>query len=702
MQEFQQDTKNIWFSGQKEPIYDPSDEEAMAKFRAYWKREKDRCINGFDLADGQVHISGWLYWHTTYWKIAAYKEDDGKKRRKIITPILRDTDWIVNGDFEECEKKGKFYNLVGSRDWGKSIIGASRAGYQYSLFNKSESLISGGADNYIKLATDKIEDGLTNIHPIWKKNRLANDWKREIKAGWKDKTSNQIDPKSSNSTIIMRNYENGIKSMAAQGARPGFHLIDEIGTILHLIACLKDSEPCWYSDSDTGGDGRPSCLVMATGTGGDMEVGAEAGEIFFNPIPYNMLDFDNPETGGRMGRFIDALMSRMRFKEEQSLAEYLGIHHPDLENITILVTNRERALKEWWEPAYAKAMKSSNQKAITKFLAYWPLKPSHCFLVVNSNPYNVEAAQKQQTKLRTLAQGMHDGVIGQRVEIFHDGTQIRHKHSEKYPITEFPVKSQNTDAPVIMWEPPISGDPPWGLYIAGVDPYRQDSAEYSESLGAVYIYKRMHEIASEHYQDMFVAAYVARPGKVDDWNEQARLLIKYYNAFTLCENDDMTFIRYMQNKGDDYYLADQPQWLKDVVPFSTVNRGKGIHRSSEKVRNFLRTCFKRYLDEQLGEEVKEDETKTEILGVSRVQDIMLLEEVCKFHKDGNFDREVAASLAVALADKMEPLGKVMASGTDPRYISYFSKKTTHPQNKMFIGSQNAFGPSRKNKRPSHF
>lgn len=701
---YQHPTTNIWFPAQKEPLYDPSDDRIMLEFKAYWKKEKDRCMHGFSLADGQVEISGWLYFHTVYWKIAAYKDQgEGKKVRKIITPVLRDTDWIVDGDFTQCEIQGRFYNLVGSRDWGKSIIGGSRAGWQYTFFDNSESVISGGADNYIKLVTDKIEDGLTNIHPMWKKNRLSNDWKREVKAGWKDKKTNQIDPKSSQSKILMRNYENGIKSMAANGTRPGFHLIDEEGTILHLIACIKDSDGCWWSSTDEVEEGtlvKPSCLVMVTGTGGDMEVGAEAGEVFNNPIGYNMLTFDNPETGGKMGRFIDALMSRMAYKDRMRLSDYIGISHPDLDAITILVTNRERALKEWWEPTYAKALKSGNQKTVTKFLAYWPLKASDCFLVVNSNPYNVDAAKKHQLKLRQLAQEMHDGTLGQRVEIFHDGEKIRHRHSDKWPITQFPVKDQLTDAPVIMWEPPISESPPWGLYIAGVDPYRQDSAEYSDSLGAIYIYKRMHEIASEKYQDMFVASYVARPKTVDEWNEQARLLIKYYNAFTLCENDDMTFIRYMQNKGDDYYMADQPEWLKDIVPFSTTTRGKGIHRSSEKVRNFLRTCLKRYLDDTLHKEIDEEgSTLSEVLGVTRIKDVMLLEEVVKFNKDGNFDREVAASLAVALADKMQPLGKVFGSGSDPRYQSYFGKKVN--RGSLFSSSpSNAF--SRPPKRPSLF
>lgn len=684
--QYRQDTKNIWFPSQQEPIYDPSNETYMKVFQEYWKREKDRCVNGFSLADGRVKVSGWLYWHTVYWKIAMYVEDPktGRKPRTISTPLLRDVDWDVGQDFIVCEEEGKFYPLVGSRDWGKSIIGASRAGWAYSLLENSECVISGGADNYIKLVTDKIEDGLTNLHPIWKKQRLATDWKREVKAGWKDKKTNQPDPKSSNSKIIMRNYENGTNSMAANGTRPGFHLIDEIGTIQYLISCIKDSDGCWWS----GGGTKPSCLVMIAGTGGDMEVGKEAAEVFFKPDSYNMLSFDNPETGGRMGRFVSALRSRMQFKIEKTLADYLGIDHPDLERVKILVSDEVRAYNEWWLPNFEKAKKSGNPKTLLKFKAYWPLVASDSFLVLSSNNYNVEAAKVQRNKI------LNNEITGTPVFMVHDGERIKHVFTDKLPITEFPVASQDTNAPIVIWEFPIE-DPPWGLYIAGVDPYSQDSSAYSDSLGAVYIYKRMHDISGEKYQDMFVASYVARPGTVDEWCEQARLLIKYYNAFALVENDDMTFIRYMQNKGDDQYLSDQPQWLKQVVPFTTVERGKGIHRSSEKVRNFLRTCLKRYLDDSIYKETDSaGAVIKETFGVSKVLDPMLLEEIIKFNaKDGNYDREVAASLAIALADKMSPLGRVGARNTDPRYIALFGKKedkertqsvfTKNNSNKMF-------------------
>lgn len=620
-------------------------------------------MDGFYLADGQVFISGWLYFHTVYWKIAMYLERGDRKVREIHTPLLRDVDWDVAQDFLACEREGKFYNLVGSRDWGKSIIGGSRAGFQYTFFDNSESVVSGGAENYIKLVTDKIEDGLTNLHPVWQKKRVANNWKKEVRAGWKDEKTNTIHPRSSNSRILMRNYENGVNSMAANGTRPGFHLIDEEGTIQYFINCLKDSDGCWWS----GGGSKPSCLVMTTGTGGDMEVGAEAGEVFFNPEAYNMLAFDNPESGGKMGRFISALRSRMKFKEEWTLARYLGIDHPDLERITILVSNEERALKEWWEVEYAKALKSGNQKTITKFLAYWPLKPSDCFLVISSNNFNVPAAKKQKANLAAIEYEAH------YVELFHDGERVKYRPSRKLPITQYPVKDQSTDAPICIYEHPVE-NPPWGLYLAGVDPYRFDEGSYSDSLGAIYIYKRMHDIAGEKYQDMIVASYVARPGSVEEWMEQSRLLIRYYNAFTLCENDDMTFIRYMQNKGDDHYLCDQPEWLKDIVPNSQVNRGKGIHRSSEKVRNFLNTCLKRYLDDVILQERDEKGSVIrEVLGVSKVLDPMLLEEIIKFNKDGNFDRVIAASLVIALADKMAPIGKVIHTAEDPRYQSLFKK-----------------------------
>jgi hypothetical protein len=74
--------------------------------------------------------------------------------------------------------------------------------------------------------------------------------------------------------------------------------------------------------------------------------------------------------------------------------------------------------------------------------------------------------------------------------LYDDGDGIKHSFTDKLPITNFPLKTGDSkDAPVVIYEFPME-DPPYGLYTAGVDPYRQGKSAYSSSLGAVYIYKR--------------------------------------------------------------------------------------------------------------------------------------------------------------------------------------------------------------------
>lgn len=687
MVQYKQDTVNIWFPKQVEPVYDPSDPNQNFAFNMYWKAEKDRCMNGFYLdAAKKIYVSGWLYFHTVYWKIAMYYTiNEGlpteRTVREIGTPILRDIDWLIAEDLVQCELQGKFYALVGARGFGKSIIAASRAGWLYTFFDNSQSVISAGATGYIKLVMDKVEDGLTNIHPMLRKSRLISSPKIEILAGWKDKSSNTPHPKSSKAQILTKNFEAGNNSMVCNGTRPGFHLIDEIGTLPNLIGCYKDSDGCWWAGS--GKTGKPSCLVFITGTGGDMEVGAEAAEMFYSPKSYNLLELENTwEGGGKIGRFVEAGTGNLSYMNEVTLNEHLKIDKSvvDLSHIKIMVSDIARYDKEWWQPKYNDAKKSGNSKTLLKFKAYWCKKPSDSFIVLTKNDFNVEEAKRQQRNIR------EQDLSGTPVElVLSDNGMVTHEFSEKLPITEFPVKTQSKDAPVVIYEFPMES-PPFGLYVAGVDPYRHSESEYSDSLGAVYIYKRIHEINSEKYQDMFVASYVARPNDINTWNETARRLIKYYNARTLCENDEMSFINYMIDKGDGHYLEDQPEWLRTIVPNSRVNRKKGIHRSAKQIREFLDGQLKEYLDQVV--HVEKDENGSvikETFGVSKVLDPMLLEEVIKFDKEKNFDRVIAAQLAVALANKLNPVIHVKSLEADNRIQAYYDRMKRNDQSNIHKG-----------------
>jgi len=321
---------------------------------------------------------------------------------------------------------------------------------------------------------------------------------------------------------------------------------------------------------------------------------------------------------------------------------------------------------------------------------YYPLIVEECFLSSSENIFDIEGAKRQKTRLQEAA---HSGTP---VILYDDGEGVKHDFTDKEPITNFPTKKDdNKDAPIIIYEFPIE-DPPYGLYVAGVDPYRQGKAAYSSSLGVVYIYKRMHSISGEKYQDMFVASYCARPDRKEVWEDQARLLIKFYNARALVENDEISFIDYMIAKGDARYLERQPIWLQEIVPNTTVKRDYGIHRSAEKIRLFLHGCLKKYSEEVLVREhtlAEDGEIAPALKGMTKIFDPLLLDEMMAYNDEGNFDRIIAAELAIALAMKLDPIMGAIGSEGDVRVRAMYAKDK--PQRKLFSANRNMFTSNNK-------
>lgn len=322
---------------------------------------------------------------------------------------------------------------------------------------------------------------------------------------------------------------------------------------------------------------------------------------------------------------------------------------------------------------------------------YYPLTVDECFLSSQENMFDIEGAKRQKQKLISQDKSGIPVIL-----YLNDEGKVSHEFTDKLPISNFPLKpSDLKDAPAVIYEFPIE-DPPYGLYVAGVDPYRQGKAAYSSSLGSIYIYKRMNSLMGEKYQDMFVASYTARPDRKETWEAQARFLIKYYNARTLVENDEMSFIDYMVNKGDSHYLEKQPQWLREIVPNTTVNRDFGIHRSAQKIITFMHSQMKKYLEEQIITE-KNDEGVIirEVLGVNRILDPVLLEEIIQFHDDLNTDRIVAAELAIAMANKLDPILGSTGDTKDPRIVSLLNKKKKKKH--TFVNTKNTFSKRTTNK-----
>ena len=662
-----------WFINQKR-IPDKDSQEC----KPFFDFHRELCLNGAMM--GGVYINPFLYWHLNIWHTEVDIIDErGRIAQKYANPFLRDNEWLVTNEIDRAQQEKRGLVILGIRRFAKSVLEASYIAWGATFDENSQNIIAGLNAPDIKLITDKIDKGLNFIPEYWRWQRIEDNWKNQVTLGIKTKSGERI-PFSS---ILIRNLDEGNNEEAIAGTKPRKLIIDEIGKG-NFLRGLQAAIPGFTTPYGWG------CTPILTGTGGDMKKFMDAKSLMFDVDNFNFLTYNNSKDDKRIHGLFISHKYRMEAKEDSTLGAYLNEpSKSDLHNVKMLVSNEEKAT-HITNDNLERLKKAGDRIAYLKEKMYYPQEVDDIFLNEDTNIFDIDGAKRQ--KIRLLNQER----TGTPVVLFHDGEKIAHEFTDKMPISNFPLKNSDLkEAPVVIYEFPVD-NPPYGLYVAGVDPYRQGKSAYSSSLGSVYIYKRMHEISGEKYQDMFVASYCARPDKKETWEEQARFLIKYYNARTLCENDDISFIEYMKAKGDAHYLERQPDWLKEIVPNTTVKRDYGIHRSSQKIIDYLHTCLKKYMEAPIFIEKNDaGEVIREVLGVSKIFDPVLLEEIIQYNDQGNFDRIIAAELAIAQAMKMDPIMGKIGGTSDERVASMFNKKRgnvlfTEARNNMFGQSRNKY------------
>ena len=662
-----------WFINQKR-IPDKDSKEC----KPFFDFHRELCLNGAMM--GGTYINPFLYWHLNIWHTEVDIIDDyGRIAQKYANPLLRDNEWLVTNEIDRAQQEKRGLVILGIRRFAKSVLEASYIAWGATFDENSQNIIAGLNAPDIKLITDKIDKGLNFIPEYWRWQRIEDNWKNQVTLGIKTKSGERI-PFSS---ILIRNLDEGNNEEAIAGTKPRKLIIDEIGKG-NFLRGLQAAIPGFTTPYGWG------CSPILTGTGGDMKKFMDAKSLMFDVDNFNFLTYNNAKDDKRIHGLFISHKYRMEAKEDSTLAAYLNISgKSDLHNVKMLVSNEDKAT-EITNRDLERLKKAGDRIAYLKEKMYYPQEVDDIFLNEDTNIFDIESAKRQKSRL------LQQERTGTPVILFSGEKGIEHEFTDKLPISNFPLKNSDLkEAPVVIYEFPID-NPPYGLYVAGVDPYRQGKSAYSTSLGSVYIYKRMHEISGEKYQDMFVASYCARPDKKETWEEQARLLIKYYNARALCENDDISFIEYMKAKGDAHFLERQPEWLKEIVPNTTVKRDYGIHRSAAKVIDYLHTCLKKYMESPIFVEKNDaGEVIREVLGVSKIFDPVLLEEIIQYNDQGNFDRIIAAELAIAQALKMDPIMGKIGGTSDERVASMFRKKRgnilfTDSRNNMFGQSKNKY------------
>ena len=320
---------------------------------------------------------------------------------------------------------------------------------------------------------------------------------------------------------------------------------------------------------------------------------------------------------------------------------------------------------------YGNSLVEQALKAIEEERAQWKkdLAPEQYQLRISQKPidiaeafaYRQEAIFPQSILTKQLKKIDDKEYAYELIKLERDQDGIKHSRTKKLPISKFPVdkKMEDKTGSIVVWERPVK-NPTFSMYYASIDPVSEGKTTTSDSLCSIFVYKNPVEVTKEtangleHYteRDKIVAAWCGRFDDINKTHERLELIIEWYNAWTLVENNISLFIQHMIAKRKQKYLVPKQQivFLKDLGSNNNVFQEYGWKNTGTLFKNHLISYAIEWIREEIDQETNEDGDviKTKF-GVERIPDKMLLTEMMQYFPGLNVDRLVAFSALVAFA-----------------------------------------------------
>lgn len=190
------------------------------------------------------------------------------------------------------------------------------------------------------------------------------------------------------------------------------------------------------------------------------------------------------------------------------------------------------------------------------------------------------------------------------------------------------------------------------------DPYDHDES-FTNSLGSTFIFKRVK--AGEAWNDVIVAEYSGRPDTAEEYYENVRKLLIFYNARLLFENERKGIYPYFTNKHCDYLLADQPdKIISEVFKDSKVQRRKGCHMT-KSIRAYGEGLILEWLM---------DEFEPGHPNIERIYSEPLIEELIENDGVKNVDRVIALCMTMMYREELYQV-KVAKSKEENKQVELF-------------------------------
>ena len=602
-------------------------------FTTYWEDQKNKCRVGVLYKDGDKH------WYLTrdYYMWLNFLPIFDKEEKHYGFAKVRDAQYHMAMYEIIAELNHQHVAILKKRQIASSYFHMGKIINQYWFEEGSICKIGASLKDYIndKGSWKFLEEYKTflNEHTAW--YRPSNPekvllWQQQIEV----KVNSRKTSRGLKSKIQGASFEKNATTGVGGPCTYFFH--EEAGIAKNMMQTYEYLRPAMSSGMMTTGQ------FIAAGSVGDLEQCNPLKDMILSPgandiyaVETNLMDKDG--TIGMAGLFIP---------EQWSMPPYIDDFGNSQVEDAVKAINIERS--RW-----------KNELSGEQFQLRISQKPLN---IAEAFAYRKESIFPQGVLSKQLKKIEEKEYSYELIALDRDQTGIVAKRTSKLPITTFPVnkKQQDKTGCIVVWERPIPS-PGFGAYYASIDPVSEGKTTTSDSLCSIFVYKNATEVTrqmksgdTEQFieRDKIVAAWCGRFDDINKTHERLEMLIEWYNAWTIVENNISLFIQHMIARKKQRYLVPKQQilFLKDLGSNRTVYQEYGWKNTGTLFKSHLISYAIEFLREVIDEELDaEGNVMSQTLGVERIPDPMLIKEMLAYYPGLNVDRMVAFGALVAFA-----------------------------------------------------
>lgn len=647
--------------------------------------EIDRIWNGMVRPEDGEWITGDMYFYLNYCPIIQSKVRKGTKQADRITamPEVWEGIYFRFHYLDQARNGGKYDNWVGGkhaaeiakRGCSKSYCMASLLAKLFICGENEESYknVRGLITAYQKEYLNK--DGTLNKfvdmidfsaqHTEFPSRRLKDSLNdMSWKMGYKDLDTGTN--KGSGNEVLGVSAKDDIDKI--RGKRANRIFIEEYGNFPKIMEMYRILLPSVQEGDISFG------MMYLAGTGGSENSDfAGALEMMYNPKGYNLYAIPNVFDKNSQGKqftifFFGAYLNRKECYNKDGVSDVI------------------KALIEILYNCYVIKYNSTDPTAITRTKAENPITIQDAIMRRDSTIFPVAYLNDRLSQITENKHILDDVWVGEFS--IRDGEVIFKPTPDNKAIRNFPHKDNKLEGAVEIFKMPEkdkNGKVYSNRYYAGTDPYDDDTSE-TLSLGSLFIL--------DIWTDEIVLEYTGRPMFADEFYENCRRALLFYNAVCNYENNKKGLFSYFSKTNSLYLLTDTLEFLKDkdmVKGALYGNKTKGTV-ATQPVNSYARRCIRDWLLKPI--EVTKIGDNGEIVEtiplLFKICNKALLQELSLWNADGNFDRVSALGMLMLVReDVLRLLGETKPESNvfdDANYLGNdnFFDKNYHRGKKLIL------------------